>query len=172
MNEKWSPPRMFGHSWVYSAPNVRSKKMCIKSNRIETEISTEWPIYSSREKRKKEWRKIENLPKSGWMTFGYCQIFERFFCSINRNSFLYEIVAAVANTQHMHEFMFYFVQFEQIIICCSLSGLRFAFILFEIIFFRSYFYFQFFAINFHWISTIYSDDCPSNRWIFFALMRH
>lgn len=36
------------------------------------------------------------------------QIFERFFCSINRNSFLYEIVAAVANIQHMHKSMYFY----------------------------------------------------------------
>lgn len=31
-----------------------------------------------------------------------CQIFDRFFCSMNKNSFLYEIVAALTNKQYMH----------------------------------------------------------------------
>lgn len=69
--KKWYGPYVYITEWIADWKKIQ-RDICF--------------IYQSKE---------ENSPNS--MKSISCQIFDRFFCSMNKNSFLYEIVAALTN---------------------------------------------------------------------------
>lgn len=131
MNEKWSPPvfRCISH--------LKWKVYCQTKLKLIFKLNDQYRMKESNKK-----KAYIELAKIRMTVFWIYQIFERFFCSINRNSFLYEIVAAVANTQHMHKFMYYFCKICKFIICFALFEIRF------VVYFVRFFFPFYFTISF------------------------